>query len=81
MTPMVLTLQEVPDAPARPIRLGLSTGRNALIERLETMALFGVSHVSFNLRPNDRPVEELLRELAGVRPAALPRIRRIEPLQ
>ncbi|MFF1792122.1 hypothetical protein ACFVX9_37390 [Kitasatospora sp. NPDC058243] len=64
MTPMVLTLQEDPDAPARPIRLGLSTGRNALIEHLETMALFGVSHVSFNLRPNDRPVEELLQELA-----------------
>lgn len=45
-------------------RLGLSTGRNALIGHLETMALFGVSHVSFNLRPNDRPVEELLQELA-----------------
>ncbi|MGW2183487.1 TIGR03571 family LLM class oxidoreductase [Streptomyces sp. NPDC001732] len=64
VTPMVLTLQEDPHAPARPIRLGLSTGRNALIEHLETMALFGVSHVSFNLRPNDRPVEELLQELA-----------------
>ncbi|MFB7362034.1 TIGR03571 family LLM class oxidoreductase [Streptomyces hydrogenans] len=70
LTPMVLTLQEDPDAPARPIRLGISAGRNALIEHLETMARFGVSHVSLNLRPNDRPAEELLRELAEY---ALPR--------
>ncbi|MET8699729.1 TIGR03571 family LLM class oxidoreductase [Kitasatospora sp. NPDC004723] len=64
LTPMVLTLQEDPDAPAAPIRLGLSTGRNALVDHLEAMAELGVSHVSFNLRPNDRPIEELLHELA-----------------
>ncbi|MFE2865893.1 hypothetical protein [Embleya sp. NPDC059259] len=61
---MVLTLHEDPHAPARAIRLGLGTGRNALIEYLETMALLGTSHVSFNLRPNNRPVEDLPRELA-----------------
>ncbi|MET9066657.1 TIGR03571 family LLM class oxidoreductase [Streptosporangium sandarakinum] len=64
LTPMVLTLQDAPDAPARPIRLGLSTGRKALVENLETMADLGVAHVSFNLRPNDRPVDEMLHELA-----------------
>jgi luciferase-type oxidoreductase len=64
LTPMVLTLQDDPDALARPIRLGLSTGRNALIEHLDEMAGLGVAHVSFNLRPNDRPVDELLHELA-----------------
>ncbi|MCX2184153.1 TIGR03571 family LLM class oxidoreductase [Streptomyces sp. SKN60] len=64
LTPMVLGLQEDPAAPARPIRLGLSTGREALIGHLGRMAELGVSHVSFNLRPNDRPVEELLHELA-----------------
>ncbi|WP_245245289.1 TIGR03571 family LLM class oxidoreductase, partial [Streptomyces palmae] len=64
LTPMVLTLQDDPGAPAHPIRLGLSTGRKALIDRLEAMAALGVAHVSFNLRPNDRPVDELLHELA-----------------
>ncbi|MGW2787939.1 hypothetical protein ACWC3X_43365 [Streptomyces populi] len=28
------------------------------------MSALGVAHVSFNLRPNDRPVNELLQELA-----------------
>ncbi|MEV7569243.1 TIGR03571 family LLM class oxidoreductase [Streptomyces tanashiensis] len=64
LTPMVLSLQRDAGAPARPIRLGLSTGREALIEHLGQMAELGVSHVSFNLRPNDRPVDELLHELA-----------------
>ncbi|MEU8621603.1 TIGR03571 family LLM class oxidoreductase [Streptomyces sp. NPDC048623] len=64
LTPMVLTLQEDAGAAPRPIRLGLSTGREALIERLGRMAELGVSHVSFNLRPNERPVDELLHELA-----------------
>ncbi|MFF2117222.1 TIGR03571 family LLM class oxidoreductase [Kitasatospora sp. NPDC058184] len=78
LTPMVLTLAEDPAAAPRPIRLGLSTGRTALIEHLELMAELGVAHVSFNLRPNDRPVDELLQELAEevlprfAAPAAVP---------
>ncbi|MFG2881783.1 hypothetical protein ACGFYV_05570 [Streptomyces sp. NPDC048297] len=64
LTPMVLALQDDADAPARPIRLGLSTGRKALLDHLNTMADLGVAHVSFNLRPNDRPVDEVLHELA-----------------
>ncbi|MFD8008790.1 TIGR03571 family LLM class oxidoreductase [Streptomyces sp. NPDC058955] len=64
LTPMVLDLQEDAAAPARPIRLGLSTGATALRHRLEEMADLGVSHVSFNLRPNIRPVDEVLQELA-----------------
>ncbi|ADI11342.1 monooxygenase [Streptomyces bingchenggensis BCW-1] len=64
LTPMVLALQSDADAPAHPIRLGLSTGRKALVDHLETMATLGVAHVSFNLRPNDRPVDEVLHELA-----------------
>ncbi|WP_341868745.1 LLM class flavin-dependent oxidoreductase, partial [Streptomyces carpinensis] len=64
LTPMVLTLQDDADAPAHPIRLGISAGRKALVEHLEKMASLGVAHVSFNLRPNDRPVEEVLHELA-----------------
>ncbi|MFE4588567.1 TIGR03571 family LLM class oxidoreductase [Streptomyces laurentii] len=64
LTPMVLSLQEDAGAPPQPIRLGLSTGREALIEHLGQMAELGVAHVSFNLRPNDRPVDDLLQELA-----------------
>ncbi|MFF0435343.1 TIGR03571 family LLM class oxidoreductase [Streptomyces sp. NPDC004327] len=64
LTPMVLDLRDDPEAPARPIRLGLSTGRRALRDHLEQMAELGVAHVSFNLRPNERPVDEVLRELA-----------------
>ncbi|MFF9179698.1 TIGR03571 family LLM class oxidoreductase [Streptomyces misionensis] len=64
LTPMVLNLTEDADAPPRPIRLGLSTGRKALVDHLGQMAELGVAHVSFNLRPNDRPVAELLHELA-----------------
>ncbi|MEU6578835.1 TIGR03571 family LLM class oxidoreductase [Streptomyces sp. NPDC046805] len=64
LTPMVLALQDDAEAPTHPIRLGLSTGRKALVDHLETMASLGVAHVSFNLRPNDRPVDEVLHELA-----------------
>ncbi|MEU6275729.1 TIGR03571 family LLM class oxidoreductase [Streptomyces populi] len=64
LTPMVLDLREDPGAAPRPIRLGLSTGSRALVDRLEHMGALGVAHVSFNLRPNDRPVDEVLQELA-----------------
>ncbi|MDX2647209.1 hypothetical protein PV341_27320 [Streptomyces sp. PA03-1a] len=46
------------------IRLGLRTGRTALVEHLGAMADLGVAHVSLNLRPGDRPVAEVLHELA-----------------
>ncbi|WP_078953893.1 TIGR03571 family LLM class oxidoreductase [Streptomyces globisporus] len=64
LTPMILDLREDPGASPRPIRLGLSTGGKALRGHLEQMAALGVAHVSFNLRPNDRPVDEVLEELA-----------------
>ncbi|MFJ5831874.1 TIGR03571 family LLM class oxidoreductase [Streptomyces sp. NPDC093089] len=64
LTPMVLHLCEDPAAPPRPIRLGLSTGSRALTDHLGRMAEPGVAHVSFNLRPNERPVDEVLHELA-----------------
>jgi luciferase-type oxidoreductase len=64
LTPMQLDLTEDPDAPATAIRLGLRTGRHALREHLRAMSDLGVAHVSFNLRPGDRPVREVLHELA-----------------
>ncbi|MGW0514325.1 TIGR03571 family LLM class oxidoreductase [Streptomyces olivaceoviridis] len=64
LTPMQLDLTEDPAVEATAIRLGLRTGREALVDHLREMGRLGVSHVSFNLRPGDRPVEEVLRELA-----------------
>ncbi|MET7519419.1 TIGR03571 family LLM class oxidoreductase [Streptomyces sp. NPDC005480] len=64
LTPMQLDLTEDPSIPAAPVRLGLRTGSEALIGHLREMGRLGVAHVSFNLRPSDRPVEEILHELA-----------------
>ncbi|MEU6037446.1 LLM class oxidoreductase [Actinomadura sp. NPDC047616] len=64
LTPMQLDLSADPATPATPIRLGLRTGRHALRNHLHAMSELGVAHVSFNLRPGDRPVEEVLHELA-----------------
>ncbi|MFZ3593065.1 TIGR03571 family LLM class oxidoreductase [Streptomyces sp. BH104] len=64
LTPMQLDLLADPAAPATSIRLGLRTGREALVEQLRAMGDLGVSHVSFNLRPSDRPIDEVLKELA-----------------
>ncbi|MEU6637808.1 TIGR03571 family LLM class oxidoreductase [Streptomyces rochei] len=64
LTPMQLDLTEDPATPASAIRLGLRTGSEALVEHLRAMGELGVAHVSFNLRPGDRPVDEVLQELA-----------------
>ncbi|MEV6127043.1 TIGR03571 family LLM class oxidoreductase [Streptomyces violaceusniger] len=63
LTPMMLDLLPDPAAPATAIRLGLRTGRDGLVEHLEKMSALGVAHVSFNLRPGDRPIEDVLAEL------------------
>ncbi|MFD8076308.1 LLM class oxidoreductase [Streptomyces sp. NPDC059718] len=63
-TPMLLDLVADPAARPEPIRLGLRTGRTALVDHLGAMADLGVAHVSLNLRPGDRPVAEVLHELA-----------------
>ncbi|MDX2701543.1 LLM class oxidoreductase [Streptomyces sp. PA03-6a] len=64
LTPMLLDLVADPAARPEPIRLGLRTGRTALVDHLGAMADLGVAHVSLNLRPGDRPVAEVLHELA-----------------
>ncbi|MGW9453409.1 TIGR03571 family LLM class oxidoreductase [Streptomyces sp. NPDC055632] len=64
LTPMQLDLTEDPATPASAIRLGLRTGSQALVEHLRAMGELGVAHVSFNLRPGNRPVDEVLQELA-----------------
>ncbi len=72
LTPMQLDLAEDPATAATAIRLGLRTGREALVDHLREMGRLGVSHVSFNLRPSDRPVEEVLQELAETVPPHVP---------
>ncbi|MFE1882760.1 LLM class flavin-dependent oxidoreductase [Streptomyces diastatochromogenes] len=64
LTPMLLDLTEDPDTPRSPIRLGLRTGRKALVEHLHAMSELGVAHLSLSLRPGERPVTEVLHELA-----------------
>ncbi|MFF5922473.1 LLM class flavin-dependent oxidoreductase [Streptomyces flavochromogenes] len=64
LTPMQRDLPANPDTPAAAISLGLRTGRHALRDRLRRMGVLGVAHVSFTLRPGNRPVEDLLHELA-----------------
>ncbi|RKT89000.1 luciferase-type oxidoreductase, BA3436 family [Saccharopolyspora antimicrobica] len=64
LTPMQLDLLDDPTADPTPLRLGMRTGRLALIEQLREMGELGVAHVSFNVRPGDRPAEEVIEELA-----------------
>ncbi|WP_413798949.1 TIGR03571 family LLM class oxidoreductase [Streptomyces iranensis] len=64
LTPMQLDLAKDPSVAATAIRLGLRTGHVALVDHLREMGKLGVAHVSFNIRPSDRPVEEILQELA-----------------
>jgi luciferase-type oxidoreductase len=64
LAPMLLDLAEDPDTPSSPIRLGLRAGRKALLEHIHALSDLGVAHLMLNLRPGDRPVEEVLRELA-----------------
>ncbi|MFJ6913084.1 hypothetical protein ACIQUX_03880 [Streptomyces sp. NPDC101133] len=64
LTPVQLDLTEDPATPASAIRLGLRIGSEALVEHLRAMGELAVAHVSFNLRPGDRPVDEVLQELA-----------------
>ncbi|MGW5646254.1 hypothetical protein ACWEV3_39725 [Saccharopolyspora sp. NPDC003752] len=61
---MQLNLVADPGTAATPLRLGMRARQAALIEQLRAMGELGVTHVSFSLRPGDRPVDEVLQELA-----------------
>lgn len=58
-------LAEDPDAPLRYMTSihGMHIGRNQLIELWKGQEEQGVSHVALNLKPNRRPVEDILQEL------------------
>ena len=61
---MHLDLQDNPDAPKEQMRLGARLGRNALIEEIMGLQAVGVTHLSFAFRESNRPVDEVMEELA-----------------
>ena len=73
MQPLYLDLAEDPDAPARPIHLGLRTGVGQLTTYLKSLEQIGINHVALNLRFNradmtstlERLAEDLLPRFAG----------------
>lgn len=73
---LYLDLDADPNAQPRPIHLGFSLGRNALIDLLYAFQQAGVNHVAFALKFNRRPVaevvDELAREVVPLFPAHLP---------
>ena len=64
MEPLYVDLQANPDAPARPIHLGLSLGVNALRDYLRSREAIGVNHIALNLRFNQSDIEHTLRVLS-----------------
>lgn len=58
-----IDLLEDPAAPAEPIELGLSTGRDALVAYLDRMEDAGVAHVLMNVVRGPRPAREVVEEL------------------
>ncbi len=63
MTTMLVDLLGDARAPMTPMRFGARLGREALISYLRALGASGVSHVAVNLRPSQRPVEEVIEEL------------------
>jgi len=64
MEPLYVDLQDNPDAPARPIHLGLRLGVNALRDYLKSREAIGVNHIALNLRFNQANIEQTLRILS-----------------
>lgn len=62
---LYLDLADDPDEQPQPIHLGLRLGRRRLMQYLDRLQEFGVSHVMFNLRFSRRPVSDVLDELAS----------------
>jgi luciferase-type oxidoreductase len=59
-----LDLHEHPYHPAKPFKFGATIGRNELLRYLKRLEEIGVSHVAFNFRHSQRPIPEVLHELA-----------------
>jgi luciferase-type oxidoreductase len=59
-----LDLEANPHSPMKPLRFGGRGGRMALIEALEALRESGVQHVGLHLRHSERPVVEVVEEIA-----------------
>lgn len=59
-----LDLEANPHSPMKPLRFGGRGGRNALIDELEALRASGVQHIGLHLRHSERPVAEVIEELA-----------------
>ena len=66
MQPLYVDLMlDAPDAPARPIHLGLRVGTRGLVRHLMGLRDAGVHHVALNLRFNRADIVATLRRLAA----------------
>lgn len=61
---LYIDLAEDPRAAPRPIHLGFRLGRDSLLALLHAYERAGVNHVAFVLKFSQRPVREVLQELA-----------------
>ncbi|MEM7068103.1 MAG: LLM class oxidoreductase [Pseudomonadota bacterium] len=64
MEPFYLDLLDAPDAPPRPIHLGLALGINYLREYLNSRRAIGVNHIALNLRFNQADTEATLKRIS-----------------
>jgi len=64
LTTMLVDLTVDPDQPPELIRLGARLGHHALLEHLRELRSIGVNHVAINLRPSNRPIDEVIQEIS-----------------
>ncbi len=64
MQPLYVDLVEDPQAPPRPIHLGLRLGSRQLRSHLKSLEEIGINHVALNLRFNQADIETTLKRLA-----------------
>ncbi|MDN2703524.1 LLM class oxidoreductase [Janthinobacterium sp. SUN100] len=57
-------LDKDPDAPPRRFYNVVRIGRHALIDRWQAQRELGVRHVALNMKPSQRPAEEVIAEMA-----------------
>lgn len=61
---LYLDLLEDPDAEPQPIHLGFRTGRKYLLDFLHKLEKIGVNHVILTFKFAERPIDEMIQELA-----------------
>ncbi len=64
LQPFYIDLVADPQAPPRPIHLGLQLGIDYLRDYLKTLEQIGVNHLAFNLRFNQADIDTTLQRLA-----------------